>query len=79
MLKLRQIASNMTEVEIDNVTVLFSYKTPVACHVEGEGYYRTACRWSQTTTRHINKWLANMRPVDAVKEREQSYFDNLIA
>ena len=57
-MKLNPLGSNMTEVELGNgITVLFSYKTPVAYHKSGVGYFKTDCRWSSTTTRHINKWL----------------------
>jgi hypothetical protein len=58
-MKLRPIASNMTELEMDSGnTVFFSYKTPVACHIQGKGFFRTDKKWSATTTKHINKWLA---------------------
>jgi hypothetical protein len=57
-MKLRNIGSNMTEVEEENGTkTLFSYSTPVAAWISGEGYYRTEAHYSSTTTRHINKWL----------------------
>ena len=56
-MQLRQIASNMTQLDLsDGTQVLFSYKTPVACYDNGR-YYRTATKWSVTTSRHINKWL----------------------
>jgi hypothetical protein len=57
-MKLTPLAANMNEVEIGNTLVLFSYKTPVACHIEGKGYFKTDMKWSVTTSRHINKWLA---------------------
>jgi len=78
-MKLNPIASNMTEIETaGGITVLFSYSTPVACHIQGEGYYRTDKHHSVTTSRHINKWLAlNGACVrDAVKP--QAYFDGLV-
>ena len=56
-MQLRQIASNMTQLDLsDGTQVLFSYRTPVACYDNGN-YYRTATKWSVTTSRHINKWL----------------------
>jgi hypothetical protein len=76
-LKLTPIASNMTQVESGPLTVLFSYKTPVACHINGEGFYRTSHKWSVTTSRHINKWLSSMR-AQAPMERDQSFFDCLL-
>ena len=55
----QQIGSNMTEVQLaDGTCVLISYTTPVAALVPGKGWIRTAHKWSATTTKHINKWLA---------------------
>lgn len=55
----QQIGSNMTEVQLaDGTIVLVSYATPVAALVPGKGWIRTAHKWSVTTTKHINKWLA---------------------
>jgi hypothetical protein len=49
----------MTEVQLaDGTCVLVSYTTPVAALVPGKGWIRTAHKWSATTTKHINKWLA---------------------
>jgi hypothetical protein len=72
-MKLKPIASNMTEIETQNATVLFSYKTPVAAQTP-DGLFRTECRWSQTTTRHINKWLNGAQAI----EKPQSFFDALV-
>lgn len=57
-MKLKPLASNMTELTLnDGTTILFSYQTPVAAHRPGEGFMVTDQHYSQTTTRHINKWL----------------------
>ena len=73
---LTPIASNMTEVETSKARVLFSYRTPVAAYVFGEGFVRTEKWWSVTTSRHINKWLdGGDRPV---KQVPQTYLDNLV-
>lgn len=88
-MKLNPIASNMTEVVVHvpgfrgDTKVLFSYQTPVAAmnlspewHAEhGSACIKTDCRWSRTTSKHINKWLAGGTAV----ERPQSYFDTLTA
>ena len=37
-MQLTPIASNMTEIETDDARILFSYRTPVAAYVYGEGY-----------------------------------------
>ena len=74
-MKLRQIASNMTQLDLNNgYQVLFSYETPVAC-LSDNGYYRTSTQWSSTTSRHINKWLDGV----LAKEQPQQFFDELVA
>ena len=72
-MKLRPIAANTTQVHIADKTILFSYETPVA-YLDNTGYYRTAKKWSATTTRHINKWLDGA----FCEEVEQELLDNLI-
>ena len=74
-MQLTPIASNMTEVETDLGRVLFSYRTPVAAYVYGEGFVRTEKWWSVTTSRHINKWLPEN---GTVKEVPQTYLDNFV-
>ena len=78
-MNLTPIAANMTELELDGMKILFSYKTPVAVLIkDGDVWhqYKTDCRWSRTTTRHINKW----NPLGgAYGLQPQSYFDSLIA
>ena len=74
-MQLTPIASNMTEVETSEARILFSYRTPVAAYVFGEGFVRTEKWWSVTTSRHINKWLPEN---GTVKEVEQTYLDNLV-
>ena len=74
-MKLRQIASNMTQLDLDNgYQVLFSYETPVAC-LSDNGYYRTSKKWSVTTSRHINKWLDGV----LAKEQPQEFFNQFVA
>lgn len=76
-MNLNPIKANMTEVEIKpGVKILFSYKTPVAYHDFNNGVvYRTAKKWSATTTRHINQWLGGFGD----EERPQEFFDNLLS
>lgn len=64
--KINPLKSNMTELHLGDKTILFSYSTPVAAHVEGEGYYKTNKKFSVTTTKHINQWLdgAHAKSVD---------------
>jgi hypothetical protein len=72
-MKIKPIASNMTELTVPNAVVLFSYETPVACESNGT-YYRTEYKWSQTTTRHINKWLDGVN----AETKPQEFFNNLV-
>ena len=56
-MKIKQIASNMTELDLGFAQVFFSYETPVAACLTDGSLVRTAERYSVTTTKHINKWL----------------------
>lgn len=66
-MKLKQLASNMTELELNNGTlVLFSYETPVCGFIGKDNYgtgisegtyIETKTKYSRTTTKHINKWF----------------------
>lgn len=77
-MKLLPIAANQTELELANgVTVFFSYKTPVAAHIPGEGYVRTEKRWSVTTSKHIGQFLTRNGARDPAAIRPQSFFDSL--
>lgn len=80
MTKLNPIGSNQTELELaDGTTVLFSYKTPVAALIPGKGWFKTECRWSVTTSKHINQWLRkNASALAAVQTAPQSFFDGLV-
>lgn len=56
----RQGKTNAIEVDKGDRIVLFSYSTAVAVRVrceKGSMYFRTAQKYSVTTTRQINKWL----------------------
>ena len=48
-MQLTPIASNMTEDETSEARILFSYRTPVAAYIFGEGYVKTEKYWSVTT------------------------------
>ena len=56
-MKIKQIASNMTELDLGFAQVFFSYETPVAARLTDGSLVRTDERYSVTTTKHINKWL----------------------
>lgn len=72
-MKCRHIGPNTVEIEAGEVAVLFSYATPVAVHIAGEGYYRTSERHSVNTSRHINGWLCGAKAT----ERPQEYFNSM--
>ena len=73
-MQLTPIASNMTEVETSEARILFSYRTPVAAYVFGEGYVRTEKWFSVTTSRHINAYLENC----TAKEVDQDIINKLV-
>ena len=55
-MKLRQIKNNVTELTLDNITIMFSYETPVAGY-DDKGAFRTDTKYSVTTSRQINQYL----------------------
>ncbi len=65
--------SNQTIVVHLGVSILFSYSTPVAAHIDGQGYFRTEEKHSVTTSKHINAWLAGAK----AELRPQAFFNNL--
>ena len=74
-MKLTQIGSNQTQLNLNNGTeIFFSYETPVAAQLPGFEYIKTATKWSKTTTRHINKWLDGV----TAKEVKQEVLNNLV-
>lgn len=76
-MKLTPIAANQTEVELaDGTTVFFSYKTPVAAHIPGQGYVKTEKSWSRTTSKHIGQFLRRNGGRNFIT-MPQEYFDNL--
>ena len=68
-MKLNPVGSNQNEIEHDNgVTILYSYKTPVAAFVPSKGALCTSTKYSRTTSKHITlaveRWGATRTPVD---------------
>ena len=74
---LKPIKNNMNELELNGTRVLFSYNTPVACHVIGKGFLKTNKKWSITTSKHINQWL-KMNNAGSVQEVDQSIIENIV-
>jgi len=56
---LKVLGSNMTELVLSSGTVLFSYETAVAAKKAGLLYVSNV-RYSNTTERHIKKWLKHV-------------------
>ena len=77
MISLTPIAANQTEVETANARIFFSYKTPVAAYVFGRGFVRTENFYSNTTSRHINKWIGVDAKTDTTEKVTQEYLNNL--
>ena len=68
-MKLTPIAANRNVVTFnDGTEVFFSYSTPVAGFSPELGYVKTASWYSSTTTRHINKYLDNIKADEVPQE-----------
>lgn len=73
-MNLTTIGANQTMITLaDGSQVFFSYNTPVAAYLPGEGYLVTATKHSATTSKHINAWAGK-----GCDTRPQEFFDNLI-
>ena len=75
-MKLKTIASNMTELNFNGVSIMFSYDTPVAGW-DDQGAFRTSKHYSPTTSKHINKYLGKDK--DTARTVSQSYINSLVA
>jgi hypothetical protein len=73
-LHLTTLGANMTEVRYGTKYVLFSYQTPVAYMDEEQNVFVTSKKWSNTTSKHISKWV-NSRSFTKVS---QETIDNLV-
>lgn len=63
MNKVKPIGSNQTQVHQGEMTILYSYETPVAVRLR-DCEYRTTKKHSRTTSKHINAWcVPNAIPV----------------
>ena len=73
-MQIKPIASNMTELQILGMSILFSYQTPVAGW-DDKGAFRTEQNFSATTSKHINKYLGGK---DIGRTVPQSYITGLV-
>lgn len=73
MNQLKTLGPNQTEVEFTHahhgrVKILFSYNTPVALEYPDKTAHRTKTKYSQTTTRHINRWMIDKNEAEPVEQ-----------
>ena len=69
-MKLKPIANNQTELHLNGNIFFFSYETPVAARI-GSKYFKTEQKFSAITSKHINKWLEDVK----CEMKPQSFFD----
>ena len=51
----RSCNDNLTRLYLgDNITIWFSYETPVAFAISGEGRFKSENIWSRATQRHLD-------------------------
>lgn len=63
-MKIQPLQANVTLLTFSSgAQVLFSYETPVAIQFPDGQRVKTSTRFSQTTTRHINKYLPTQEEV----------------
>ena len=75
-MRINNVGSNMTELATNSgAVILFSYSTPVAALLPSGQYVKTSEWYSQTTTRHINKWLKGVSA--NVETRSPEFISNL--
>ena len=71
MLKLhfRSLGSNSAEIGVGEWLVLISYQTPVAVYnTRNSHVFVTSSKFSNTTTKHINKWVDGRPTTQADQE-----------
>jgi hypothetical protein len=71
-MKIKTISKNLNVVSNEYVALCFSYETPVAGYNSHIGFFKTKKFWSTTTSKHINKFLAEYNvPNNKVMELDQ--------
>ena len=75
-MQLKQIGANQTEITfLDESQIFFSYEQAV-CVRNGDGCFVTTEKYSRTTSKHINNWVANLS--DIIQMVPQSEIDNFV-
>lgn len=78
-MKLTTLGPNQTELKLGNLRILFSYDTPVAYHdIKTNQFFKTCKIWSNTTSRHINKWITD-NDAQVVTKIDQTELNKLVA
>jgi len=77
-MKIKLIGANQTEVQLSDhyeTQIFFSYEQAV-CVRTANGCFVTTEKYSRTTSKHINKWIANLSNI--IKMVPQSEIDKLV-
>ena len=77
-MKLKQLGANQTEVQLSDhyeTQIFFSYEQAV-CVRNADGCFVTEEKYSRTTSKHINNWVANLSNI--IKMVPQSEIDKLV-
>ena len=78
IMKIKIIGANQTEVILADhyeTQIFFSYEQAV-CVRTADGCFVTEEKYSRTTSKHINKWIANLSNI--IKMVPQSEIDNMV-
>ena len=68
-MNIKNIAPNQTELHTnDGLVIFFSYDTPVAAFNHNGDFVRTSTKYSATSTKHINRWLAGHKHSEVSQE-----------
>lgn len=68
MTKLTKVCGNFYEVQMGDLTVWFSYETPIAFKKTNDITYVRQNQWGRTTGKHINMVKANNTCVEVTGE-----------
>ena len=77
-MKIKIIGANQTEIILADhyeTQIFFSYEQAV-CVRTADGCFVTTEKYSRTTSKHINKWIANLSNI--IKMVPQSEIDNMV-
>ncbi len=78
-MNLKPLASNMTELELEDKFIMFSYQTPVVVIFKNsDEVWKTCARWSNTTSRHIKKYLFQTGKESLATFVDQQYISDLV-